>query len=169
MIDELLKESVDINTGEYLECWDTMNTDNQPEIKGAIKCLFDMKAQSYQSKVITDFIDSVESGKLRLLTKKQESEFTTKDRSNLELNVVPYIQTEFLFEEIANLKLKPMNNGGLSIEKVVKKVDKDRFSALAYLIFYITEFCGQVKSKPQKTNTSTLTSLARAPKVYGNR
>lgn len=145
LIDELLKESIDITTGEYLGCWDTINTDNQPEIIGSEKCLFDMKAQSYQTKVITDFIDSVESGKLRLLSKKQESEFTIKDKENMALNMLPFIQTEFLFEEIANLKLKPANNGSLTIEKVVKKVDKDRFSALAYLIFYITEYCGNTQ------------------------
>lgn len=156
LIDELLKESIDIATGEYLGCWDTMNTDNQPEIKGAEKCLFDMKAQSYQTKVITDFIDSIEGGKLRLLSKKQDSEFNSKDRENLSLNVLPYIQTEFLFEEIANLRLKPANNGALAIEKVVKKVDKDRFSALAYLIFYITEFCSQIKIKQQVDPTTLL-------------
>lgn len=165
LIDELLKESIDITTGEYLGCWDTINTENQPEIRGAEKCLFDMKAQSYQTKVITDFIDSIESGKLRLLSKKQDSEFTNKERENLILNVLPYIQTEFLFEEIANLKLKPANNGALAIEKVVKKVDKDRFSALAYLVFYITEFCSNVKTKmPDDFDPSSLLQF-RVPQI----
>lgn len=157
LIDELLKESINITTGEYLGCWDTINTDNQPEIRGAEKCLFDMKAQGLQSKVVTDFIDSIESGKLRLLAKRQDSDFTSKDRENMELNVLPYIQTEFLFEEIANLKLKLMNNNALSVEKVVKKVDKDRFSALAYLIYYITEYCSSTKQKlPEGFDPSSL-------------
>lgn len=165
LIDELLKESYDPVTGEYLGCWNTINTDNQPEVKDAEKCLFDMKAQHFQSKVVADFIDAVESGKLKLLEKRQDSDFTQKDKQNMELNVLPYVQTDLLFEEIANLKLKHMTNGALSVEKVVKKVDKDRFSALSYLIFYITEYCSAVKSKVE-VKIPTLTSLARKPKLY---
>lgn len=168
LIDELLKESYDPITGEYLGCWNTMNTDNQPEIIGAEKCLFDMKAQHFQSKVVADFIDAVESGKLKLLEKRQDTDFSPKDKQNMDLRVLPYIQTDLLFEEIANLKLKHMTNGALSVEKVVKKVDKDRFSALSYLIFYITEYCSAVKSKNNKTNVSSLTSLARKPKLYSH-
>lgn len=164
LIDELLKESYDPVTGEYLGCWNTMNTDNQPEISGAEKCLFDMKAQHFQSKVVTDFIDSVEGGKLKLLEKKQESDFTHKDNQNIDLRVLPYIQTDLLFEEIANLKLKHMTNGALSVEKVVKKLDKDRFSALSYLIFYITEYCSAIKSK-SSNNCKNILSMARRPSI----
>lgn len=168
LIDELLKESYDPITGEYLGCWNTMNTDNQPEVRDAEKCLFDMKAQHFQSKVVADFIDAVESGKLKLLEKKQDTDFSSKDKQNIDLRVLPYIQTDLLFEEIANLKLKHMTNGALSVEKVVKKVDKDRFSALSYLIFYITEYCSVVKSKNNNTNVSSLTALARKPKLYSH-
>ena len=168
LIDELLKESYDPVTGEYLGCWNTINTDNEPEIKGAEKCLFDMKAQHFQSKVVTDFIDSVEGGKLKLLEKKQESDFTHKDNQNMDLKVLPYIQTDFLFEEIANLKLKHMSNGALSVEKVVKKMDKDRFSALSYLIFYITEYCSAIKIKNTDINVSSITSHIRKPKIYSH-
>lgn len=167
LIDELLKESYDPVTGQYLGCWNTMNTDNQPETKDAEKCLFDMKAQHFQSKVVADFIDAVESGKLKLLEKRQDADFTVKDKQNMELNVLPYVQTDLLFEEIANLKLKHMNNGALSVEKVVKKVDKDRFSALSYLIFYITEYCSAVKPKVE-IKIPSITSLARKPQLYSH-
>lgn len=164
LIDELLKEAYDPITGEYLGCWNTINTDNQPEIRDAEKCLFDMKAQRYQSKVVADFIDAVESGKLKLLEKRQESDFTSKERQNIDLYVLPYMQTDLLFEEIANLKLKNMQGGALSVEKVVKKVDKDRFSALSYLIFYITEYCSAIKQKKSST-TSSILSMARKPSI----
>jgi len=164
LIDELLKESYDPITGEYLGCWNTMNTDNQPEVRDAEKCLFDMKAQHFQSKVVADFIDAVESGKLKLLEKKQDTDFSSKDKQNMDLRVLLYIQTDLLFEEIANLKLKHMTNGALSVEKVVKKVDKDRFSALSYLIFYITEYCSAIKSK-SSNNYKNILSMARRPSI----
>lgn len=168
LIDELLKCSHSPITNEYLGCWDTINTDNQPEVSDAEKCLFDMKAQGFQSKVITNFIDSIESGKLRLLARKLESEFTIKDRDNINLNIMPYVQTDLLFEEIANLKLKPMQNGALSVEKVVKKVDKDRFSALAYLIFYIIEYTSftQKNNFNAKDYATAMSKLNHKPKMY---
>ena len=166
LIDELLKESYDPITGAYLGCWNTINTDNEPEIKGAEKCLFDMKATHLQSKVLTDFIDIVESKKLKLLEHRQDSDFSQKDKQNIDLNIVPYLQTNLLFEEIANLRLVHNKNGSLSVEKVVKKLDKDRFSALSYLIYYITEYCSIIKEKNHDINISKIISLARKPRLY---
>lgn len=163
LIDELLKDAYDPVTGDYLGCWNTVNTSNEPEIKEAESCLFDMKAQGNQSKVITDFIDIVDSGRLRLLAKKSDSDFTAKDRSDPTLHILPYVQTDLLFEEIANLKIRYMNNNSLSIERVVKKMDKDRFSALSYLIYYIVEFCSYTK-KYVEVPKHTL-SLARRPSI----
>jgi len=166
LIDELLKESYDPITKEYLGCWNTINTTNEPEVSDAESCLFDLKAQSCQSKIITDFIDVVDGGKLRLLIKKQDSEFSLKDRENPIEKMLPFIQTNNLFDEIANLKLKDTN--GLSIEKVVKKMDKDRFSALAYLIYYIIEFQSNVRKNNfnAQSYAQALSKLNRKPKLY---
>ena len=145
LIDELLKDSVDPVSREPLGCWDTVNTDNQPESSDAEKCLYDMKAQGVQSRVVTVFIDMVESGKLRLLEKRSDSDFTDADRENYKEFIVPFVQTDLMFEEISNLKIKHMQNGALSVEKVVHKLDKDRYSALAYMLWYINEFETKVK------------------------
>ena len=70
LIDQLLKTTYDPITKESLGCWDTINTDNKPEEEDAEKCLYDLKAQGIQTKIITVFMDYVDSGKLRLLEKK---------------------------------------------------------------------------------------------------
>lgn len=141
LIDELLQSQVDPETGEVLECWDTMNTDNKPENELlADRCLWDIKAQGNQTKIIVDFIDAVDSGKLKMLEHRRESDFTTEERDNMEREVVPFIQTDFLFEEIANLKLKKASGANLIIEQATRRVNKDRFSALAYAIYYIMEY-----------------------------
>lgn len=142
LVDELLKRSYDKITGEYLGCFDTINTDNQPEVEDAEKILFDMKAQSYQTKVVSHFINAVDSGLLKMLIRKQEQDFNDKEREFFDKNVSPFLNTEFLFMEITNLKLK-INGKNLSVEKVVRKIDKDRFSATAYCLFYILEFCNK--------------------------
>lgn len=149
LVDELLKEATDPETDEYLGCWNTVNTDNEPETNDYDLCLFDLKAQGYQTKVVTHFIDAVDSGRLRLLQKKKDSDFSQREMDDYINKVLPYIQTNFAFEEIANLKLKKMPSGSLTVEKTVKKMNKDRFSSLAYAIFYIMEYKNNISLETQ--------------------
>lgn len=156
LVDELLKNCIDPITDEDLGCWNTINTDNQPEdIRNCETIVFDMKAQSVQSKVITRFIDVVDSGILRLLVNKRDTDFTQKDMDDYNLKVLPYIQTDFLIEEISNLQLKQNNNGTLSVHKIVRKIDKDRWSALAYAIYYAMEYI-EVVSTDSQTQLDTM-------------
>ena len=113
--------------------------------------------------MITDFIDVVDSGLLKLLCKKQDGDFTPKDRMDPELNILPFVQTDLLFEETANLKIKYNANNSMSVERVVAKMDKDRFSALSYLIYYIMEYCSFVRKEIEAPKH--LLSLARRPSI----
>lgn len=162
LVDQLLRESIDPITKESLGCWDTINTDNEPEIHGSPKILYDLKAQGYQARIITVFIDMVDSGKLRLLEKRQDYDFTKSDNDDFQGKVLPFIQTDLLFEEISNLKLKHQNNGGITVERVVRKIDKDRFSALVYLLYLINDVVGFIK--PQNQNLDISQFKFRAPK-----
>lgn len=154
LVDQLLLKSYDPVTGEYLGCYDTINTDNKPEVEDSEKIVFDMKAQGYQTKVVSYFINAVDSGILQMLIKKQEQDFTDKEREFFDKNVAPFLNTELLFMEITNLKLKVMTGNNLSVEKVVRRIDKDKFSALSYGIFYLMEFC----NKDLKQETYNFTS-----------
>lgn len=149
LVDQLLKETYDPIADETYPCWNTVNTDNQPETRDYDSCLFDMKAQTFQSRVISHFIDAVDSGRLRLLEKRKDSTFTQSEMDNYIEKVLPYVQTDFMFEEIANLKLKVLNNGNLTVEKTVSKLNKDRFSCLSYCIFYIMEYCNNISEENQ--------------------
>lgn len=166
LVDQLLLDSYDAITGEYLGCFDTINTDNKPENPNAEKCLFDMKAQSYQTKVTSYFINSVDAGLLHLLIRKQEQDFTDKEREFYDKNVLPYVNTELLFMEITNLKLKVMSGNNLTVEKVVRKIDKDKYSALSYCVFYIMEFCNNVNKTKKPFDPSKLSSMCRQPQLY---
>ena len=99
-----------------------------------------MKAQSYQSRVVSYFIDAVDSGKLRLLRQRKDTDFSQAEKDDYVNKVLPFIQTDFMVEEIANLKLKTLPSGAITVEKTVSRMNKDRFSCLAYVIFYIMEF-----------------------------
>jgi ribonucleoside-diphosphate reductase alpha chain len=97
-----------------------------------------------------------------MLLRKQEQDFTDKEREIFDKNVLPFINTELLFFEVANLKLKATGKT-LSVEKVVRKIDKDKFSAASYCIFYILEFCNQEKKKQEITDA---TLHFRQPNIY---
>lgn len=164
LVDKLLETSYDPLTGEDLGCFDTINTDNKPQSKKAEKCLYDMKAQGKQTAVVSRFIDAVDSGMLKMLERKQEQEFTPEEREFFDRNVLPYVNTELLFLEISNLKLKVLSKNNLTVEKVVGKIDKDKFSALSYVIFYIMEFCN--KDIKHVQNDSSIFKFRR-PNIYG--
>lgn len=138
LIDFLLKETIDPQTGESLGCFDTLNDNNIPENPEiAEKILYSLKAQSCQNEVVTTFMDVVDGGKFRMLISKKDSDFSDSDYDDMENKVEPYLQTDCLFEEVANLKLKRLNNNNVTIEKVVSKLDKDRVSAVLYALYLI--------------------------------
>jgi ribonucleoside-diphosphate reductase alpha chain len=138
--DALLKESFDADTGESLGCWNTINTDAVPELPDAERCLYALTPQSANSQIITTFIDIVEGTKLRLLVKKANSDYDLADLENKRENVLPYLLTDLMIEEIANLKLKTLPSGKVTVEQVIKGYNKDKYSALAYILWYIKTF-----------------------------
>lgn len=140
LVDCLLLESIDPVTGESLGCWDTVNDNNEPEIPNSPKIVYNLKAQSCQSEVITTFIDYVDSSKLRLLERRLENDFTESEWNDSDNKIRPFVETDAFIEETANLKMKHLSNGGITIEKAVKKIDKDRVSALIYMLWYIDKF-----------------------------
>lgn len=152
LLDKLLEENTDSSTGEVYPCFNTINTDQEPEYDNAEEVIYDLKPQSANSEVIVSFMDSVESGKLRLLEKKSHSDFDITD-NNLTLSKLPFVNTDFLIEEISNLKLKQLSNGKYTVESVVKRMNKDRYSALAYILWYINKFEDVIRSD---NNDSTI-------------
>lgn len=144
----LVREQIDPMTGVSLGCWDTLNSERTPEISGSPKIVFCYYAQKYDNESIATFIEMVETGKLRLLEQKTDNGYDDLNSDDYVKNTLPFIQTNFLVEEVVNLKLKKLNNGNLSVEKVVSKVDKDRFSSLQYGLWYAMKFMNNIVSEP---------------------
>lgn len=131
-LENLARNQTDPISGELLPALRIINSEVIPELPDADPCVFAYYAQKYDNSSIANFMDFVETGKLRLLVKKDLTDFSEED--------MPYLQTDFFIEEVSNLQLKHLSNGGLSIDRVVKKMDKDRFSSVQYGLWYIKEF-----------------------------
>lgn len=139
IIDEVLKETFDPKTGDNLGCWATINTDKEPEVRDADKIVYDFHSQGNNSEMIVNFIDMIESQKVLLLEKIDNANYDINDDDQIK-KIAPHIQTDILLEEVANLKLKELNNGKYNVEQVVSTIDKDRYSAVAMGLWYIKNF-----------------------------
>lgn len=140
LIDRLLEDVTDPETNEELGCWDTINTDQKPDVKDSPKVVYDLTAQGINGDIITEFLNYVESGKLKLLKSfediKNEQKASNIDDVWIE---AACLQTQLFIDEVANLKLKETKNS-VTVEQVVKRIDKDRYSATAYSLYYISLF-----------------------------
>lgn len=168
LIDELMKETYDPKTGETYPAWNTINTTAEPETKNADECLYDLKAQSDQTRIISNFMDIIDSCKLRFLESRNGGDYAIMDDDDLNSKVMPYVQEELFFQEVGNLKLI-QNGKNLSVEKVVNKFDKDRFSAVAYLLYYIIKVNDNANPEKEfnaETYVQRLKKLNRKPNMY---
>lgn len=139
IVEKLLEDVTDYDTNEELGCWATINTDDVPKVKNAPPILYVLKSQGINGDIIREFINSVESNKLKMI-KPYEDIKDTLDKSVDDLMVEALsMQTQALIDEVANLKLKQTQTT-YTVEQVVKRIDKDRYSALAYSLYYISMF-----------------------------
>lgn len=142
VVEELLKETIDPLLIDPHECWDTINTDEIPQVPNAPQKIFSLKSQGIQTEIITNFIDFVESGRLKLLVPSKTLEIPNKIKNEKDLIAIKaaHFQTDQLIDQIANLKLIQKQGGKLSVEQVAKKTDKDIWAALAYILYYLKQF-----------------------------
>jgi len=139
LVEKLLEDVTDFETNEELGCWATINTDDVAKVKKAPNILYVLKSQGINGDIIRGFIDSVESGKLKLIRPYDDikNQFP-KDVDDVEVEAL-CLQTQVLIDEVSNLKLKKTQNS-ITVEQLVRRIDKDRFSALIYSLYYIAMF-----------------------------
>lgn len=142
--DELMKvqTSTDYNGNEVVyEAWNTINTDAQPERPNtAIACMFDFLAQTYNSELISTFMNMVNDSKLELL-KPLTVNINEDDISFAGEDKLPYWHTKWFVDEVNNLKCSENpRTKKLEIEPVVKRTPKDRYSATAMMLWYVGKF-----------------------------
>jgi ribonucleoside-diphosphate reductase alpha chain len=142
VVEELLKDTTDPDTNEELGCFATINTTDKPKSLNAPKIVYSLKSQGINGDIIRTFIDFVESGKLKLMKSYDD----IRDDLPKELNPVLVEQlcanTQFFIDEVSNLKLKKTQSS-ITVEQVLRKIDKDRFSAISYCLYYIAMFMEQ--------------------------
>jgi hypothetical protein len=144
VLESLLKEMTDYENNTEYPAWATINTEDKSSDKNAPKIIYGLKAQGINSDIIRIFIDSVESNKLKLIRPFEDIRDNISKEIDLKYVEVVCFQTQQLIDEVANLKLKKSDKtNALSVEPLIKRIDKDRYSALAYALYYIFMFMNE--------------------------
>lgn len=141
LVEALLKDSTDNETNEELGCFNTINTNEKCQNPNAPELVYSLKAQGINGDIIRTFIDYVESNKLKLVGdfKEIQNEIKFEDRDKYK---VVSLQMQYLIDEVANLKLKE-SKSNITVDQVTKRIDKDRYSSVAYGLYYIEQFLNE--------------------------
>ena len=75
------------------------------------------------------------------------------------------INSYAIVEEISNLKLRHLTNGEVTIEKVLGKIDKDRFSSLIYGLWWAMSYDNNLKTDDK----DLILTIAKMNSIGGNR
>ena len=97
---------------------------------------------SSNSDIIRIFIDYVESNKLKLVQPYENIVSTLTPKQIEEDGLIieqTCLQYQSLIDEVSNLRLKKTQTT-FTVEQIMKKIDKDRYSATAYGLYYIEMF-----------------------------
>lgn len=141
LVDKLLEDETDPITNRELGCFDTINTDQNPDTPTETKVVYDLTATGINGDIIRTFIDYVDTAKLKLLRVDDATKGNAMmaNDDGLINEERARIHTQKLIDEVSNLRLVRAKNS-ISVEQVLKKIDKDRYSALAYALYYIFMF-----------------------------
>lgn len=137
LIDQLILE-IDSNPP-----YEVVNDERYAKFKTAnsIPMIFAIKSQSKDtnsSDIHNLFIRWIGNNQVKFLQSesKAKAQFKNKDDSKLAQYLRPYIMTDFLQEEIMNLEYKQSGHR-TEVKQVSKSIQKDRFSALEYGLFWV--------------------------------
>ena len=154
MTDTLKKRTVNPTDGQVYQSFDHVNwKERMTNDPSALKVLYPLKAQGINDKIIATFMVAM-NGMVELL---KEADFNamhlTKDI--FRCKELCYVHTDMLIEEINNLQTVETGvSKKLTVEPISKKYNKDRYSSLAYVIYYVMteDNIGEFKKEEDEIN-----------------
>lgn len=172
LLDAMAIPSVDTRTGEQFPAYFVFNNDHHlpPEMKSPTEepvpnynaIIYDIKAGASNDDAIhSNFFTQVNNGsvsflaherivKEKLLQTKKGQKMTLYDRR---VYLMPYEMTSRLIDELNNLRLKPTGvQNQFKVERISRSIEKDRFSALEYLLYRVKYYEDKEIYKRKKRN-----------------
>ena len=165
LLDYLLDEVV-LDDGEMLEAYDMINTDYRSSYSNAKRMVYGIEAQSNNSEMITQFINIVETKKLRLLQPFDVNKaLDIPDEDYLVSDILPYLRTENFIAEVQNLTVEAIpSTNKLKVGQLVR-ADKDIFSSIEMTCWYIMKHCNDSYEEEEEDVISVLRTMVRKPRI----
>ena len=157
LLDAMALPSIDLKTGEQFPAYYAFNNDHHlpPEMKNEVEqprpefraIIYDIKAGVANDDAIhSNFFAQVNNGTLSLLAHQRivkDKLLNTKKGQKMSLYdrrvyLLPYEMTSRLIDELNNLRLKPTREKNqFKVDRISRSIEKDRFSALEYLLYRV--------------------------------
>lgn len=113
------------------------------------------------------FTNMIENGGVKLLESESQakSKSKTKDPEKLSEELLPFVMTDILAEEVMNLEYKQSGND-TQVKQISTSIPKDKFSALEYGLYYV--HLEEKRNRTKRSQDIDLTKLIRIrpPKRY---
>lgn len=175
LIDFLTITTVNPQTGEQMGPLGVINDEDYIKLqaKDIEKVLYVLKASAnLNSDIHSNCFTQVNSGHVvflahervarsRLLATKKGQKMPAEKRAKL---LLPYEMTTRLFDEIANLRMKPKGSGTLDVERISTRLEKDRFSSFEYGLWRIKEYEDQFYKQKRKKQRRASDFIRFTPK-----
>lgn len=123
---------------------------------------------SLNSEIHANCYTLMDRGQVRFLITEQEAKSSlleTKVGQNMSANerilrIGPHERTTMLFEEMANLRAVPTNDGKVKLEPIIKRMTKDKFSSFEYLLYRSKALEGEFYKNKYRSGEIYLKTLA---------
>ncbi len=151
---DILVTDIDENPPYYVINDDRYDRYKQPDSIPMVYALSSNTKENKASDIHNVFVNIVSNKKVKLLhtesAAKAAIDSKIKDSEVKSKMLLPYIMTDLLCEEIMNLEYKQSGNQ-TQIKQISRSINKDKFSALEYGLYYIytLEKANQMKKKEQ--------------------
>ncbi len=157
--DAMVKETFDPLTGETLPAYGFHNKyeDDFTQQRGCQRILYGIKANGQlNSDIHSTLYSKIYAGLVNFLISEQDAKtklMSTKAGQKMKpeakvARLMPHELTTILINEILNLRLKPTgNNNQITVEPINSRMGKDKFSALEYGIWRVSELENEVLSR----------------------
>ncbi|MBZ9693182.1 DNA-packaging protein [Clostridium sp. M14] len=146
LTDYLVKENMDEN-GEIFPPFSIVNDDRFDKYKtdDSLPLIYAMRSQGIASAIHVNCLSQISSNKVKFLIDEMEAKAKLtknqiKNMSGYDMGeyLRPYLNTTFLKDEMLNLKAK-QSGKEIILDRMNKGIQKDRFSSLEYLLWYVKQ------------------------------
>ena len=165
LLDYMLDRNI-LDDGTELEPYDMINTDYRSDYSDAKKLVYGIEAQKNNSEMITNFINVVEGSILRILEHFDVNKaLDIPDEDFMVSDVLPFLRTENFISEVQNITVETIpGTGKLKIAQVVR-ADKDIYSAMIQVCWYVMTFCNDALPDEDEDFASFFSGFISQPKI----